>query len=252
MLRAASYLPRARAALARARPASTLAHPPVAGSSLSYTQEERDIRDAASAFCDEHLPPARVLRMDEAAKYDADLVKGLHSAGFMGIEIPERHGGAGASFVASCLAIEEFSKRDASVAVMVDVQNTLVNNVFKKWGSAAVQDWALPRLATTDVGSFALSEPGSGSDAFALKTRAVKDGEDWVIDGGKIWITCVGVSPNSSAPQHANSAPPSLCPGPCRAGTARRRGYSSSLQTWTRARATAASRPSSRSAARPG
>ena len=167
---------------------STLSHPPVVGPG-ALSAEERAIRDAASSFCAEHLTPAKVLAMDNAAKLDPSLVRALHTSGFMGIEIPEVHGGAGGSFVASCLAIEEFSKRDASVAVMVDVQNTLVNNVFKKWGSRELQDWALPRLATQDVASFALSEPGSGSDAFALKTRATRDGDSWVIDGGKIWIT---------------------------------------------------------------
>ena len=178
------------AARATARIAVRGLHAPVCGAG-AFTDAELSIRDAAAAFCAEHLPPAKVLAMDNAARLDPALVRALHTSGFMGIEIPERHGGAGASFVAACLAIEEFAKRDASTAVMVDVQNTLVNNVFKKWGSPALQDWALPRLATSDVASFALSEPGSGSDAFALKTRATRDkaGGGWVIDGGKVWIT---------------------------------------------------------------
>lgn len=124
-----------------------------------------------------------------AAKMDASLVKALFEGGFMGIEIPEAHGGSGASFMASCLAIEELAKKDASVAVMADVQNTLVNNVFKKWGSTEVQEFAYPLLASRAVGCFCLSEPGSGSDAFALKTRAEKQGDSYVINGGKVWIT---------------------------------------------------------------
>jgi short/branched chain acyl-CoA dehydrogenase len=162
--------------------------PPVVGAS-SLTDEEKSIRDAASIFASEHLTPARVLKMDKEAKIEPTLIRSLFDSGFMGIEIAEKHGGAGASFVASCLAIEEFAKKDASVAVMVDVQNTLVNNVFKRWGSPEIQDFAYPLLAQKEVGAFCLSEPGSGSDAFALKTRAEKDGKHWVINGGKVWIT---------------------------------------------------------------
>lgn len=101
----------------------------------------------------------------------------------MGIEIPQKYGGAGMSFLASCLAVEEMAKVDASVAVCLDVQNTLVNNVFAKWASDEVKERAWPRLAGNTVGSFALSEPGSGSDAFALKTRADKRGDYYVING---------------------------------------------------------------------
>ncbi len=149
------------------------------------------MRDAAAAFAREHLPPARVQAMDAASAYEPSLLTSLFSSGFMGIEIPERHGGTGASFTASCLAIEELSKVDASVAVLVDVQNTLVNNVFKMYASPALQEYAWPLLASRCVGSFALSEPGSGSDAFALKTRAEPsgDGQHYVLSGSKVWIT---------------------------------------------------------------
>ena len=105
------------------------------------------------------------------------------NAGFMGIEIPQQYGGAGMSFLASCVAVEEMAKVDASVAVLLDVQNTLVNNVFAKWASDDIKERAWSRLASDTVGSFALSEPGSGSDAFALKTRAEKRGDYYVING---------------------------------------------------------------------
>ena len=175
-------------AAARALSVSPLSHPPVVGPH-ALTPEEASIRDAAAAFCAEQLPPARVLAMDEAARLEPALVAALFDAGLMGVEVPEAHGGSGASFVAACLVVEEVAKRDASVAVLVDVQNTLVNNVFKKWATPALQEFAYPRLASSAVGCFCLSEPGSGSDAFALKTRAEKRGDAWEINGGKVWIT---------------------------------------------------------------
>lgn len=104
----------------------------------------------------------------------------------MGIEIDEKYGGTGASFLAACLAIEEIAKVDAAVAVMVDVQNTLVNNVFKMWANQEIQDRVYPNLATKSVGCFCLSEAGSGSDAFALRTRAEKKGDYYVINGSKV------------------------------------------------------------------
>ena len=155
----------------------------------ALTDAEASVRDAATAWAAAELPLDRVMRMDAAHRLEPSLVSSLFSAGLMGIEVPEKHGGAGASFMASCLAIEALSKRDASVAVMVDVQNTLVNNVFKKWGSPELNAFALPLLAQSTVGCFCLSEPGSGSDAFALRTRATKTGDTYVIDGGKVWIT---------------------------------------------------------------
>lgn len=103
----------------------------------------------------------------------------------MGIEIDAKHGGTGASFLSACIAIEELAKVDASVAVCADVQNTLVNNVFAMWGSEEMKARVFPRLAKDAVGSFCLSEPGSGSDAFALKTRAEKKGDYYVINGAQ-------------------------------------------------------------------
>jgi short-chain 2-methylacyl-CoA dehydrogenase len=127
--------------------------------------------------------------MDESATMEPSVIKGLFEQGFMGIEIPEKFGGAGASFLSACLAIEELAKVDASVAVCADVQNTLVNNIIKMWASPAIQERVYPRLATDAVGSFCLSEPGSGSDAFALRTRAEKKGDSYLINGSKAWIT---------------------------------------------------------------
>ena len=172
---------------ALARPASSFLPAP----SWAVTDAEAAVRDAAAAWATAELPQARVQRMDAASRLEPALISSLFSAGLMGIEIPEKHGGVGASFMAAVLAIEELSKRDASVAVMADVQNTLVNNVFKKWGSPAVNDFALPLLAGSTVGCFCLSEAGSGSDAFALRTRATLDKGDghYVISGEKMWIT---------------------------------------------------------------
>ena len=188
LLPAASRLARlARLARASAprRGLSAAAFPPL----NSFSEEEVAVRDAARAFAAEQLPLARVLRMDAAGAMEPSLVASLFSAGFMGIEVPQEHGGTGASFTAACLAVEELAKADASTAVMVDVQNTLVNNVFKMYASPELAAFAWPRLASRSVASFCLSEPGSGSDAFALKTRAEKRGDHYVINGGKVWIT---------------------------------------------------------------
>ena len=149
------------------------------------------MNDAAAAFARSVVAP-RVRAMDAAAKLDGEVVRGLFAGGFMGVEVPEAAGGAGAGFLSACLVIEELAKVDAAVAVCADVQNTLVNNVFAMWGSDAQRARWQPRLAADTVGSFALSEPGSGSDAFALKTHAVREGGpggDWRLSGSKLWIT---------------------------------------------------------------
>ena len=139
------------------------------------------------------MPPSeiapRVGRMDEAGELDADLLPQLFELGLMGIEVPERFGGAGSTFFTSVLVVEELSRVDPSVAVLVDVQNTLVINALKRWGSDEVKERYLPRLAADTVGAYALSEAASGSDAFALQCRAVRDGDDWVLSGPKLWIT---------------------------------------------------------------
>jgi short/branched chain acyl-CoA dehydrogenase len=167
--------------------ATAAAFPPL----TSFSEEEAAIKAAAAAFAAEHLPLARVLRMDAAGALEPSLVSALFTAGFMGMEVPQEHGGAGGTFMAACLAIEELAKADASTAVLVDVQNTLVNNVFKMYASPELAAFAWPRLAARSVASFCLSEPGSGSDAFALKTRAeLRPGDDhYTLSGGKVWIT---------------------------------------------------------------
>jgi alkylation response protein AidB-like acyl-CoA dehydrogenase len=129
------------------------------------------------------------MKMDEAAELDADLIPQLFELGLMGIEIPEQFGGTGADFFTSILVVEELSRVDPAVAVIVDVQNTLVVNAIKRWGNDDQHARWFPRLAQDTVGAYALSEAGSGSDAFALACRATQDGDDWILNGQKLWIT---------------------------------------------------------------
>lgn len=131
----------------------------------------------------------RVREMDAQAELHPSVLEGMFKNGFMGIEIGTQYGGSGMSFLGACLAVEELAKVDASVAVCCDVQNTLVNNAIAFWGSDAIKERVFPRLASNTVGSFCLSEAGSGSDAFALKTRADKHGDYYTINGSKMWIT---------------------------------------------------------------
>ena len=130
-----------------------------------------------------------VREMDEHAKIPASLVDELFKLGVMGIEIPESYGGAGGTFFHSVIAVEELSRVDPSIGVLVDVQNTLVINALLRWGNDDVKRRYLPKLATSIVGAYALSEAGSGSDAFALTTRATQDGDGYVLNGRKLWIT---------------------------------------------------------------
>ena len=148
------------------------------------------MREAVSKFANEAILP-RVRDMDEAEQMDPALVEQLFEQGLMGVEIPEEYGGAGMNFTAAIVGIEELARVDPSVSVLVDVHNTLVNTAVLKWGSADLKRRFLPRLATNTVGSFCLSEPVSGSDAFALATRATEtaDGSGYRITGGKMWIT---------------------------------------------------------------
>src|SRR5436189_2674815 len=127
--------------------------------------------------------------MDEQQHLDPALLKQCFELGLMGIETPDEYDGAGASFFTAILAVEELSRVDASVGVLVDVQNTLVNNALVRWGSEEQKQKYLPQLAAAKVGAYALSEAGSGSDAFAMQTRAVEDGDHYVINGRKLWIT---------------------------------------------------------------
>jgi alkylation response protein AidB-like acyl-CoA dehydrogenase len=152
------------------------------------SEEEVLFRDTVRDFAERDVRP-RVAAMERAAAIDRTLLAKCFDIGLMGIEIPEAHGGAGGSLLMTVLAVEELSAVDASVAIFVDVQNTLVNALLRKWGSEQLRQRYLPRLATGLLGAYALSEPESGSDAFGLQTRAVQRGEHWVLDGRKLWIT---------------------------------------------------------------
>src|SRR4029453_4612955 len=145
-------------------------------------------RDSVREFADGQIRPL-VREMDEQAKIPRALVDKLFDLGVMAIEIPEAYGGAGASFFHSVLAVEEFSRVDPSIGVLVDVQNTLVVNAFTRWGNDDIKRRYLPRLASSVVGAYALSEAGPGRDAFALTTKAREDGDAYVLNGRKLWIT---------------------------------------------------------------
>jgi alkylation response protein AidB-like acyl-CoA dehydrogenase len=151
-------------------------------------EDELIFRDSVRAFAEAQVRPL-VREMDDHAKMDRGLIDKLFDLGVMAIEIPETYGGAGASFFHAVLAVEELSRVDPSVGVVVDVQNTLVANALLRWGNEDVKRRYLTRLATSSVGAYALSEAGSGSDAFALTTRAREDGDSYVITGRKLWIT---------------------------------------------------------------
>jgi alkylation response protein AidB-like acyl-CoA dehydrogenase len=152
------------------------------------SEEEQMFRDAVADFAESEVRP-RVAAMERAAAIDATLVPKLFELGLMGIEIPERFGGAGGGLFMTALAVEELSAVDASAAIFVDVQNTLVIEPFLQWASEEQQARYLPKLAAERVGAYALSEPESGSDAFGLQTKATKQGDGWVLDGRKLWIT---------------------------------------------------------------
>jgi alkylation response protein AidB-like acyl-CoA dehydrogenase len=152
------------------------------------TEDEQMLKEAAADFAMASIKPL-VEQMDENAKLDPDLIKQFFEMGLMGIDVPERYSGGGGTFMMSILAIEQISHVDASAGVFMDVQNTLVNNAFVNFGSDAVKERYLPQLATQKVGAYCLSEAGSGSDAFALKTSAKKDGDDFILNGAKLWIT---------------------------------------------------------------
>ena len=154
----------------------------------TLTEDEDLFRGSVREFAEGEIRP-RVEAMEEAGKIDPTLLKQCFELGLMGIEIPEQYGGAGASLFTSILAIEEMARLDASVAVCVDVQNTLVNNAFNRWGNDEIKKKYLTRLAADTIGAYALSEAGSGSDAFALSTKAVDKGDHYVLNGQKLWIT---------------------------------------------------------------
>ena len=154
----------------------------------TLSEDETLFRDAVREFAEAELAH-RAMAMDQAQEMDADLLPMLFEMGLMAIEIPEHLGGAGSTFFTSVLVVEELSRVDPAVGVLVDVQNTLVINAFRRWATPEQQERFLPRLASDTVGAYCLSEAGSGSDAFALTCRAEQDGEDWILNGQKLWIT---------------------------------------------------------------
>jgi len=154
----------------------------------ALTEEERMFQAVAREFAEKEIGP-HVAAMDREGVFRPELLREFFTQGFMGIGIPETYGGSGGSFFMSILAIEEFSRVDASAAVVMDVQNTLVNNAVVRWGTEEQKNKYLPRLARDTVGAYALSEPNAGSDAFALETRAADGGDAYLLNGRKLWIT---------------------------------------------------------------
>jgi alkylation response protein AidB-like acyl-CoA dehydrogenase len=152
------------------------------------SDDEKSFREVVRDFAEEKVRPL-VRKMDEESKIPRELIDACFELGVMGIEIPDAHGGAGATFFMSILAVEQLARVDPSVAVLVDVQNTLCNNAILRWGSEAQQAEYFPRLASKWVGAYALSEAGSGSDAFALACRAQECGDHYELTGRKLWIT---------------------------------------------------------------
>lgn len=168
-------------------PAATQEHhilPPL----TDLAPEELDLRDTVRRFARNEIAP-RVREMDEAQKMDPKLIQQLFSLGLMGIEIPAEFGGVGASFFSSILAVEEISAVDPAVGVLVDVQNTLAVNALLRWGTDEQKQTWLPRMAENTICSYALSEAGSGSDAFALATTARAEGGGYILNGRKLWIS---------------------------------------------------------------
>jgi alkylation response protein AidB-like acyl-CoA dehydrogenase len=167
-----------------------VAQEPIAGGSplTVLAEDEQLLRDSVLEFADQRVRPL-VRDMDEHAKMPRDLIDDLFGLGVMGIEIPEAFGGAGATFFHSVLAVEALSQVDPSVGLLVDVQNTLVTNALIRWGSDDIKQRHLPAMATRTVGAYALSESGSGSDAFAMATRATAGDGGFILNGRKLWIT---------------------------------------------------------------
>ena len=152
------------------------------------TEEESMFQAAARQFVEKEIGP-HVAAMDQEGVFKRELLEQFFPQGFMAIGVPEEYGGSGGSFFMSILAIEQFARVDASAAVIMDVQNTLVNNALLRWGTDAQKRAFLPRLARDTVGAYALSEANAGSDAFALETKAQEAGDDFILNGRKLWIT---------------------------------------------------------------
>lgn len=165
-----------------------MAQPGQTAALTQLSEDERMFRDTVRQFATEQIGPL-VRGMDSAQQMDAGLIQKLFALGLMGIEIPEEYGGAGGSFFEAILAVEEISAVDPAVGVLVDVQNTLCINALARWATEEQKRNYLPRLAKDTIGAYALSEAASGSDAFALQARAVRRGDDYVLNGQKLWIT---------------------------------------------------------------
>lgn len=154
----------------------------------SLSDEEGLFRQSVREFADQQIRPLSA-EMDEKGKFVPEIIQQFFELGLMGIEVPEEYGGQGGSFFNAILAVEELSRVDASAGVIVDVQNTLVNNAFLKWGTEDQKRRYFPRLTADTVGAYALSEAGSGSDAFGLATKAEDKGDAFLLNGRKLWIT---------------------------------------------------------------
>jgi alkylation response protein AidB-like acyl-CoA dehydrogenase len=154
----------------------------------ALTEDEVLFRDSVREFARARVRPL-TREMDEHAKFNPELIRELFDLGVMGIEVPEAYGGAGGRFFHAVLAVEELSRVDPSVGVLVDVQNTLCINAVLRWGNDDIRQRYLPKLASSTVGAYALSEAGSGSDAFAMGSRAAAQGDEFILNGRKLWIT---------------------------------------------------------------
>ncbi|MFN6962299.1 MAG: acyl-CoA dehydrogenase [Pyrinomonadaceae bacterium] len=161
---------------------------PLTSGLTALSEEEELFRSSVREFAEGEVRP-RVEAMEHAAKLDPEIIKQCFELGLMAIESPEEYGGAGSTIFNAILAIEELARVDASVSVFVDVHNTLVTNAFMRWASDEQKKKYLPQMAESRVGAYALSEAGSGSDAFALKTRAIDKGDHYELNGQKLWIT---------------------------------------------------------------
>jgi butyryl-CoA dehydrogenase/short/branched chain acyl-CoA dehydrogenase len=154
----------------------------------ALSEEERMFQAAAREFAEKEIRP-HLEHMDREGVFNHELINKFFEQGFMGLSVPETYGGSGGTFFMAILAVEEFSRVDASAGVVIDVQNTLVNNALQRWGSEAQKQKFLPRLVKDTVGAYALSEASAGSDAFSLTARARQDGDHFVLNGRKLWIT---------------------------------------------------------------
>uniref|UniRef100_A0A452FYY0 Short/branched chain specific acyl-CoA dehydrogenase, mitochondrial n=2 Tax=Capra hircus TaxID=9925 RepID=A0A452FYY0_CAPHI len=159
----------------------------------TFTDEEMMIKSTVKKFAQEQVAPF-VSKMDEDSKMEKSIIQGLFQQGLMGIEIDAKYGGTGASFFSSVLVIEELAKVDASVALVCDIQNTLINRMIGKYGTEEQKATYLPKLATEKASSICISEAGAGSDSFAMKTRADKKGDYYIINGSKMWISSAEIA----------------------------------------------------------